>query len=276
MAGAPRSLLFVPGNREPMLAKAPAIPADAIVLDLEDSVPPGEKDAARAHVRDRIATWPATGPALFVRINPPRFGMVAEDAGALHGHPNVGVLVPKVDRAVELALVFATFGRERETLVNIETPRSLLRAEEFADTPGVTGLFLGGEDLTRALGMSRTPGGAELSWARFMLVTAARAGGVDVYDSICPEFRDMAVLEHDCRTAAAFGFDGKFAIHPAQIPLIHAAFTPTAEEVAQAQRIVAAYDDAVAHGLGSVAVDGQMVDPPVADRARALLQRAAR
>jgi citrate lyase subunit beta/citryl-CoA lyase len=271
----PRSLLFVPGQREKMLAKAATQPADAIVFDLEDSVPLAEKPAARARVTALLRAWPAEAPRPYVRVNAPRVGQLDDDADVVLTHLAAGVLVPKVDRPDELLAVFdALGGRQREVLVNIETPRALLRVEEFADTPGVAGLFLGGEDLTLALGARRTPEGGELAWPRYLLLVAARAAGISAYDAIHPEFRDLAVFEHDCVVGAAAGFDGKFAIHPAQLPAIHAAYTPDADAIPNAQRIVDAYDAAIERGEGAVAIDGQMIDPPVAERARALLRRA--
>lgn len=269
----PRSLLFVPGHRDTMLAKAATLPADAIVFDLEDSVPLAEKDAARERVAAALRAWPDNAPQALVRVNPPRAGCLDADLGAVLARDGVGVVVPKVDRPVELAALLEALGAGRELLVNIETPRAVLRAEAFADTPGVTGLFVGGEDLTLALGARRTPAGDELTWARWMVLLAARAAGVAAYDTIQAEFRDLDMLARDCAVAATMGFDGKFAIHPAQLPVINAAFTPTPEELERAQRVVAAYDAAVARGEGAVAVNGQMVDPPVAERARALLAR---
>jgi len=259
-----------------MLAKAPELPADAIVLDLEDSVPPAEKAAARERVAATLVRWPSTGPAPYVRIRPPSAGALAEDICVLLSHPSAGAVIPKVDRPDELAAVFELLGGGREVIVNVETPRSLLHAEEFADYEGVTGLFLGGEDFTNSIGAHRTAEGNELAWPRYLILVAARAAGIAAYDTICPEFRDTEILAADCRTAAAAGYDGKFAIHPSQLAAIHEAFTPTAEEVERAQRIVDAYDAAVANGDGAVAVDGQMVDPPVAERARSLLRRAER
>jgi citrate lyase subunit beta/citryl-CoA lyase len=259
-----------------MLAKSPTVPADAVVFDLEDSVPTAEKAAARARVAARLRDWPTDAPEPYVRINPPRFGMLAEDAEALATALHVGIVVPKVDRPIELAAVFDALGRERQVVVNLETPRALLRAEDFADTPGVTGVFLGGEDLTSALGTRRTPEGDELAWARWMVLLAARAAGIDAFDTICPEFRDLTIVERDARQAAALGFDGKFAIHPAQLAVIHAAFTPDDAETAWARRVVEAFDGALAQGHAAVAVDGQMIDPPVAERARAVLRRAER
>lgn len=268
-----RSLLFVPGHRESMLAKASMLEADAIVFDLEDSVPANERPSARRLVRELLSSWAGTARP-FVRINSPQTGDLADDAAVLDG-VNAGVVVPKVDRPAELLAIFdALGGRERETIVTLETPRSLLHAEAFADTFGVSGIFLGGEDLTNTLRSRRTPEGAELGWARNVTLVAARAAGIAAYDTICPEFRDLDVLERDCMVAASLGYDGKFAIHPAQIPVIHRAFAPTQAEIEHARQVVAAFDEAVAAGQGAVALDGQMIDPPVAERARALLARA--
>ena len=273
---APRTLLFIPGHRESMLAKAAATQADAVVFDLEDSVPLSERESARKLVSNVLASW-RDGPRLFVRINAPRFEMLDADLQVLLRRPDVGVVVPKVDRPAELSGVFERLGADsRDVIVTVETARSLLQAEAFADTPGVDGLFLGGEDLTQAMGMRRTVDGAELAVPRILVVAAARAAGIAAYDTICPEFRDLATVARDADNASAMGFDGKFAIHPAQIEPIARAFTPSGEEIDRARKIVDAYDEAVQAGRGAVAVDGQMIDPPVAERARAVLNRAQR
>jgi citrate lyase subunit beta / citryl-CoA lyase len=253
-------------------------PADAIVLDLEDSVPINEKTSARKLAAITIANWPLdAGSQLYVRINPPRFDMLDEDLAVVQNHPAIGLVVPKVDLPVELTTLFTRLGaHSRDIIINIETPRALLHAEEFADTEGVGGLFLGGEDLTQALGMRRTSSGDELNVARMWILTASRAAGIAAYDAVCPDFRDLDVVQRDANVASAMGFDGKFAIHPAQLEPITRAFTPSADDVREARRIVGAYDDAVQSGRGAVAVDGRMIDPPVAERARALLARAAR
>jgi citrate lyase beta subunit len=260
-----------------MLAKASSVAADAVVFDLEDSVPAPEKDAARDRVRSTLADWPARAPRPFVRINSPGSGQVAADTLVLAEHAGVGVVVPKVDRPAELLVVFdALGGRDRHLLVNVETPRALLQLEAFADMDGVDGLFLGGEDLTNALGMRRTADGDELAVPRFLVLTAARSAGIAAYDTICPELADLDLLERDCRTAASMGFDGKFAIHPAQIDVIHRTFRPSDHELERARALVAAFDDALARGEAAVAFDGQMVDPPVAERARAILRRTSK
>jgi citrate lyase subunit beta / citryl-CoA lyase len=268
-----RSLLFIPGHRESMLAKAATMEADAVVFDLEDSVPPDLRETARALVRDLLLNWSGT-PQPLVRLNSPDAGVLAQDAAVVDG-TTAGVVIPKVSLPGELDAVFnAIGGREREVIVTLETPRALLRAEAFADTFGVDGMFVGGEDLTHAMRSRRTREGTELNWARNVTLVAARAAGIAAYDTICPEFRDLEILAADCAVSAALGYDGKFAIHPAQIPVIHRAFAPSASEIEYAKRIVEAFDEAVARGSTAIALDGQMIDPPVAERARALLERA--
>lgn len=261
-----------------MVEKAAGRGADAVVFDLEDSVPQSEKESARRLVHQTLSDWPADSTTmLYVRVNPPRMGMLNDDVAVFASNESIGVVVPKVDRPVELEPVFQRVGRvERDVIVNIETPRSILHMETFADTHGVGGLFLGGEDLTESLGMRRTNESQELLIPRFLLLAACRAAGIAAYDTVCPEFRDLAVVENDARTASAMGYDGKFAIHPAQVEPIHLAFTPSADEVEQARRVVEAYDDALAQGRAAVEVDGKMIDPPVAERARALLTRSGR
>lgn len=259
-----------------MLDKALLVEADAVVFDLEDSVPLAEKATARLLVSNMLANWPtSSAPIPFVRVNPPRVGVVRQDIEVVTSSGGAGIIVPKVDLPIELDAVFDSVGRHtREVIVNIETPRSLLHAEAFADTPGVSGLFLGSEDLTNAMGTRRTSAGDELSWPRFLILTAARAAGIAAYDTIHPDFRNLDVVRRDCERAAALGFDGKFAIHPAQVPIINQAFTPSEADIDRARRIVEMFDEAVTRAEGAVAVDGQMVDPPVAERARALLRRA--
>lgn len=187
-----------------MLAGAAARPADAIVFDLEDSVAPDEKANARERVSAILRAWPSDAPAPCVRINSPRRGEVEQDLAVVLAHPASSVLIPKVDRPEEIHGVLAAVGA-RDVMINIETPRALLRALDFADLAGVTALFLGGEDLTLELGMQRTAGSSELLSARFMLLCAARAAGIAAYDTICPDFRDLSVVEADSITAMQMG-----------------------------------------------------------------------
>lgn len=259
-----------------MVAKARELSVDAVVFDLEDSVPPSQKHAARAVVADALADWPEHAvPTPFVRINPPRFKMLDDDATVMTDERDIGLVVPKIDLPLELdAILDRKQFRQRSMVVTIETPRALWGALAIAEHPAVSGLCLGGEDLALNLGMKRTPGSHELDAARFQMLVAARAAQVWALDAICPEFRNLDTVRADARTAAAMGYDGKFAIHPAQLEVIRQEFTPTEEEVTLAHRIVEAYDAAVAGGRGAVNVDGQMIDPPVAERYRAIVARA--
>lgn len=275
MSHPPVTLLFVPGHRENMLSRARESGADAVVFDLEDSVPEDSKDIARKLVSDALDDWPDdVSPRPFVRINPPRFRMTDEDANVVAASSLAGIVIAKVDRPVELDVVLthrALGGRE--TIVTVETPRALLGALDFADYPGVSGLCLGGEDLALNMGLERTTGAGEFTIPRFLIVAAATAASIWSFDVICPEFRDLDIVTQEALSAKSMGFDGKFAIHPAQIEPIRNAFMPDKAELQKATRIVDAYDAAVAEGNAAVAVDGQMIDPPVAERFRRVVER---
>ena len=274
MSSPPLVLLFVPGHRERMVEKAREIEVDAVVFDLEDSVPPDRKEEARSRVREALAGWNDAGPRPYVRVNPPRAGLAEDDAKVLEAHPEAGVVVPKVDRAIEVEVLGEPMALpRREVIVTVETPRVFFHLEELADHRLVDGLCLGGEDLAFAMGLNRTTEASEFDVPRFMIVAAARAAGIHAYDSICPEFRDLDIVRADARRGAAAGMDGKFAIHPAQASAIRDVFRPPDEELRRAHEIVSAYDEAVARGEGAVAFDGQMIDPPVAERFRAIVNR---
>ncbi len=259
-----------------MINKAASLEADAIIFDLEDSVPLKLKQEARALVVSTLATWPKESGTPYVRINSPGSSLSIADLAALEPFQAAGIVVPKVDRVADLQPVFdlvKTSGQH--VIVSIETPLSLLHIESFAQHELIQGLFLGGEDLATALGMRKSSSNTELDQARFQILIAARAYGKQVFDTICPEFRDVDVLWQDARRAEAMGFDGKFAIHPAQLPVIHEAFQISESEAQLLREIVNTYDQAVREGHGAVEVNGQMIDPPVAERARTRLARNA-
>lgn len=261
-----------------MLAKGRDVAADAVIFDLEDSVPLDQKDTARHAVAETLRAWPDSGvPVPYVRIQPPRFHVLPQDAEVLAANARAGIVVPKVNRPVELQSLRDHPGTAgKPNIVIIETPRSLFQLEAFADVTGVEGLALGAEDLSLSLGMREPNTGNGLTVASLLLVAAARAAGIAAYDSICPEFRDLDVVARDGEQAVAAGFDGKLAIHPAQIPVIRQAFMPSQDRVAWAREVVEAFEGALAKGQGAVQVHGQMVDQPVADRARAILDLAGR
>ena len=257
-----------------MVSKALQIDVDAIVFDLEDSVPHAEKPLARSIVARALDTWPETHPEPYVRINAPNATTMEEDTRIVETRPAAGLVVPKIGDANDLASLRASLDLDsRDVIVTIETPRSLFHLEEIAEERQVNGLCLGGEDLAMSIGMQRTAHAGEFDIPRFLMTAAARSAGIAAYDAICPEFRDLDLVHRDAGRAARAGMDGKFAIHPAQVHPIRRAFAPDQADLDHARRVVSAYDDAVRSGRAAIAVDGQMIDPPVAERFRAMLQR---
>jgi citrate lyase subunit beta / citryl-CoA lyase len=276
-----RSLLFVPGDSERKQVKALTSGADALILDLEDSVAASQLAAARARVR-RFLSAPAQpgGPQRWVRVNGPGSSQMADDlAAVIAGRPD-GIVLPKVSSVGEVAQAGATLG-ELEVQVGVkvgstpfiviatETPQALLKLGEYASggpgTERLAALTWGMEDLSAALGaLSKTAEDGSLTpvfqLARSLCLVAAAAAGVQAVDGVHADFRDTAGLTRDAARARRDGFTAKLAIHPDQVPVINAAFTPTAAEVERARRIVAAF--AAAPDSGVTSLDGQMLDRP--------------
>ena len=266
-----RSWLFVPGGRSSMLAKIDALPGDAVILDLEDAVPPDGKDDARAAVAGRLPG----ADRLWVRINPEGTPAHAEDVAMLRAMRHGRVVLPKatpeaVRRAADL------LGPDARILaIATETPTAVLALGGYgACARWLHGLAWGGEDLSAALGAraNRTPGGAYTSpyrLARDLTLIAAAAAGVPAIDAVFTRHADLDGLKAEAEEAARDGFAGKLAIHPAQVGPIEAAFEPTADALAHARRVVAAFE--AAPEAGAVSLDGEMIDRPHLLAARRLL-----
>jgi citrate lyase beta subunit len=264
-----RAILFVPGHRPDRFAKALAAGADAVVVDLEDAVPPAEKDAARAAVLARPAAPP--GVAFGVRINPVASAAGIADLAALLGAaPPDFLLLPKAESAEELRIVHRAFGGAGPRLVAlIESAEGLARAGAIAAEPGCAALGFGGVDLAADLGCA--VGWEPLLPHRAALVAAAARGGAALFDVPFLGLDDEPGLVEETRRVQALGFTGKLAIHPRQVAPIQAVFTPSAEQVAWARKVIAAMEAAAG---GVSVVDGRMVDAPVARAARRVLARA--
>jgi citrate lyase subunit beta / citryl-CoA lyase len=270
-----RSLLFVPGDRPERMQKALGLGADALILDLEDSVAPANKPAARAAITDflRVADRSCR---LFVRINPLDSGHLDDDLSVLAGRPD-GLMLPKAEGA---ASVRSLVDRVDVPILPIatETPAALFRLGEYADVADhLAGLTWGAEDLPAAIGAaaSRDESGAYLppyQVARSLTLFAAAAAGVPPIETVYPNIKDEAGLRRIAEAAARDGFTGMMAIHPAQVPVINAAFTPSPEAVAHARAVVAAFD--AAPGAGALQLDGKMIDAPHLKQARRILERA--
>ena len=267
-----RSLLFVPGNEERKLAKALEAGADAVVADLEDAVPAPEKAAARSLVA-RVLAEAQSESLVMARVNAVGTQFWEDDARALSGLDLDALVLPKANPEAVAAL-----GPDGPPLVAIvETAQGLRHAYETASSPRVVALVLGAVDLGLELGLERRPDGQEVLLARSQLVVDSAAAGLRApFDQVHLDTRDEEGLEEDCRLARSLGLRGKACIHPAQIEIVNRVFSPREDEVAQAKRVVEAYERAAEEGRGAVALDGEMVDLPVVERARRLVAEAER
>ena len=283
-----RSWMFVPGHRQKMIDKALGLGSDAIMLDIEDGVAPGEKDTARKLIvaalgRERLRR----SPARFVRINAIGHERMAADLEAVLRPGLDGLVLPKVETPEEVLKVAAIL-KEREPavkverggvkfLVAIESPKGLLNAPAIAaSTDRVIGLMFGAEDYGRELGLptSREGEARDLIYARSAMVVAAASAHVQAVDGVWVDLQDGVGLLGFARQSRRLGFSGMSLIHPSQIDPINGVFSPTPDEIDYSQRVVQAYDEAVARGDGSIAFGGQLIDRPIVERARRTLVMA--
>ncbi len=268
-----RSLLFVPALRPERVAKAAAAGADIVCVDLEDSVAPERKAEARALAIEALRAAPA-GATLAVRINPIRGDEGPRDAAALaaSGVKPAYVMLPKIDGAADIAEAWQRLGPAAAPFIAIiETALALENATEIARAAAPDGLlFFGAMDLSAELGCALE--WEPLVYARGRIIQAAACAGIDAMDTPYPDIADEPGAMAEARRARSFGFAGKAAIHPKHIPGIHAAFTPSAAEIAWAKRV----RDAIATSTGVLQLDGKMIDRPVARAAERTLRIAAR
>ncbi len=280
-----RSLLFVPGNRHDMLAKAATLPADAVVPDMEDSVPDKEKQHARQVIRETVKGLAGQGQTVIPRINALNPGLAKEDLAAVVCAQVYGVTVGKVDSPWDIhQLCDLLDGLERQAGLELghtrlipwlETSKAIVNAYQIASaSPRIVGVAFGAEDFTNDMGVQRSEDGREVAYPRAAVAVAARAAGVLAFDTPYVNFRDKEGLEREIRSVAPLGFKGKFAIHPGQLDTINSMFSPSSQEIEYARRVVAAFEEAEARGSGATSLDGKMIDVPVVKRARNLLALA--
>lgn len=270
-----RSVLFAPASDEAMVMKMPRSRPDCIVLDLEDAVPATGKANARAQATRLAPMLRAEHPglAIFVRVNSPTTTWFADDLGALT-HGLTGVVVPKLESSRQRDEVVAALrdvGMPLPIFAGIETVAGVHRCEEILDSPDVAAGYFGAEDFIADLGGVRTREGTEVLYARSRVAIAARLAAVGAVDQVVPTLRDDELFLADAALGRSLGFRGKLCIHPAQVTLANAAFTPSPEALDRARRMVAAYEAAAVEGRASIDFDGQMVDEPLVRQARALL-----
>jgi citrate lyase subunit beta/citryl-CoA lyase len=273
-----RSLLYVPAHAERFVAKACERGADAIILDLEDAVPPGEKLNARAALAAAVPAVSRDGALVFVRIN----AGDSADAEAACRAGATGLLVPKTrdpDTLRKLAARLDKFeqetGRQPMRLIPmIEDPGAVFDARAIAAAcPRVLAMMTGGEDMATALGAEPTP--EALRFPKMMVHMAAKAVGVLSLGMIrtVADYRDTEALTRAAREARDLGFDGASCVHPSVVPILNAAFSPSQAEIDRATRLILAAETAAAQGKGAFVFEGKMVDEPVVARARALVAK---
>lgn len=285
----PRSWLFIPGDSDKKLDKADGSTADALILDLEDSVAPQAKPVAREKVLAHLSARPRVGrkSLLYVRVNPIGEGALEDLAAVMAGAPD-GIMIPKTTCADDvriLSLWLDAFeavhgvpaGTTRILPVSTETAAGTLKLMEFADLPlpRLIGLTWGAEDLSAAVGASTNLDPDTGEWAlvyrlaRVQVLLAAKAAGVAAIDTLYVDFHDEAGLRKSTARAADEGFEGRIAIHPAQVDPINETFAPSPEAVEHARKVIAAFD--ANPGAGTVGLDGKMIDIPHLKQARNVL-----
>lgn len=266
-----RSWLYVPGDRPERVRKALASAADAVVVDLEDAVPPDRKELARQTVLDLVASSERTAlERVWVRVNTPTSPWGGPDLDAVAGLPLAGLRVPRAADPAQVREVADRCGLPLQLIV--ETAAGLARSVELAVAHElVVGIGLGESDLAADL---RVTDDAGLDWARGQIVVAARAAGLpSPVQSVWTDVRDLEGLRRSSRRGRALGFLGRSVVHPSQIDPVHEVYTPTPEEVAGARRVLAAAEAAGRRGeVALLDEDGRFIDPAVVDRAAVITQ----
>ncbi|TYO97218.1 HpcH/HpaI aldolase/citrate lyase family protein [Desulfallas thermosapovorans] len=279
-----RCLLFVPGTDRKKINKAFALNADAVIMDLEDAVAISEKHTARRVVSETINS--SALPVTYVRVNAVSSPYILADLQAVVQQRLAGIMLAKAETAEEVRRADWLMGlleEERniprgtlELVPFIESARGIENAGEVAAAcPRVKRLAFGGNDYTADTWTTYSEDGSELFYARAKLIAASRMAGIEPpLDTVCPFIKNIDALRKDAHRARKLGFQGKMVIHPAQIEPVKEIFSPTPEEVAAAEKIVAAFDEAEAKGTGVIQLDGKMVEYPIANRARQILAAA--
>ena len=280
-----RSMLFLPGNNPNMLINGNCLGADAVIFDLEDAVSPAEKDAARILVRNTMRYMDFRGCEIIVRINSIDTPYWKRDVDEILPYRPGLILLPKTGSAADIleADAYITEAEEKlgvaagsvglmpliETAMGVENAFSIASA-----TKRVKALFLGAEDLTADLQCKRTKEGREIEYARTRLVVAARAAGVDVYDTPFTDVNDDEGIVKDAELAKALGFTGKASISPRHVEVINSVFSPTQKDVDYAYEVMEAIRIAKEQGKGAIALHGKMIDAPIVARAQRTIDMA--
>lgn len=277
--------MFVPGNRPNMLEKALGFRPDVFVPDLEDSVPSDEKANARTVAASFLAKLSDTGSLVIPRVNALDSGLFEQDLAAIVTPRIDGLSIGKVQTVQDIADICsliepleqkAGLGIGKLKLIPwIESAKAVVNAYEIcSSSERIIAAAFGAEDFTNDMGIERTDDDSEIAYARSVVCIAAQAADIAALDTPYFGFRDPEGLQRDANSAKKQGFKGKFAIHPAQVEIINATFSPSPQEIEHAKRVLAAFEAAERQGRGSTSLDGKVIDVPVVKRARAILEMA--
>ncbi len=280
-----RTMLYVPGNNAGMMKDAHIYRSDSVMFDLEDSVSLNEKDTARFLVFNALSTLNYEGIETVVRINGLETPYGEEDIKAMvRARPDV-IRLPKTETAQDVLDVEALIAREEEAsglevgtirmMAAIEGPLGVLNAYEIAtSSPRLIGIALGAEDFVTSMKTNRSPGGVELLFARSQILTAARAAGIYALDTVYSDVNNEEGFLEEVKLIKQLGFDGKSVISPRQIQPLHNVFCPSDKEIDHAIRVIQAIKEAEKKNSGVISLNGKMVDKPIVDRARRVLEMA--
>ena len=280
-----RTSLYASGANPVNMIQAAFYNEDCIVYDLEDSVSTMEKDAARFLIYHTVRYHRPPDKYVLIRVNGLYSEYIDEDLeAAVRARPDA-IRLPKVEHAEEVRRIDAQITRIEKTAgiepgsielwCNIESVLGAVNAQEIATaSPRVVALALGAEDYTASMGSLRSKAGHEIFYARMQVLQACRLAGISAQDAVFSDFNDLEGLQEDLKMTRGLGFDGKTVIHPRQIDMVNAAFTPTKKEIRNAQRVIAALEEGARNHTGVVVVDGSMVDKPMEIRARTVLAQA--
>jgi citrate lyase beta subunit len=280
-----RALLYMPGDDLHKIQKATTLNVDCICMDMEDGVAANRKNEARSVIASALQSLDFGRSERLARINPVGSGLENQDlAAVLPAHPD-GIVVPKVESAAQVSWVSEKIAQaESENgwhsgsillIVLVETARAIINLAEIASaSPRLQALIFGAEDLAGDIGMMRTREGWEIFYARSAVVTHAAAFNMQAIDMVFTDFRDQDGLNKEAIQGSQMGFAGKQIIHPNQVEPVQRAFTPSTEEIIQAERVMQAFTQHQAAGLGAFALDGKMVDAPIVKAAERVLTRA--
>jgi citrate lyase subunit beta/citryl-CoA lyase len=269
-----RSVLYLPASNERALEKAKTLPADALILDLEDAVAPDAKESARERACAAVGSGEYGERTLTVRCNGLDTPWGAADLAAAAAARPAAVVVPKVSGSEHVERIAAVLGPDLRIWAMVETPAGVFSAREIAAHPQVDVLVLGTNDLAKELRASLVPGRAPLLPHLSTVLLAAREAGVLALDGVYNDVRDLEGLEAECRQGAELGFDGKTLVHPSQVEVANRVWAPDEAEVQHAHRVIEAFTAAEREGRGVVTVDGRMVENLHVESARRVLALA--